>query len=339
MGDHDGLFKLGFGDPLHAAGELRSVLPFAILDAVALDQLERVPGSFVDDDLAQRHTDLLFRAPRRDTGEPLYLYFLMEHQSEPDRWMSLRVLGYVLRIWETLLRTDAPHHLPPIVPLVVHHGERGWTVPRSLHELVHGLDKLPALRPLVPDLHILVDELGATTSAELQARPLAPFQQLVLWFLRDVRRPDRFVAGLGAWDAVVRAMEGVDDSLYLSALQYLRAVAGRELFDAFRRHVIDLAPTQENLMITAAQFDFERGRERGVQEGLQTGMEKGIEKGREEGREEGLRLSLSTLLAQRFGPLDEAAQAWIARAMAPRLERALARLLTAPTIATILADE
>ena len=40
MGDHDGLFKLGFGDPLHAAGELRSVLPFAILDAVALDQLE-----------------------------------------------------------------------------------------------------------------------------------------------------------------------------------------------------------------------------------------------------------------------------------------------------------
>jgi len=92
-------------------------------------------------------------------------------------------------------------------------------------------------------------------------------------------------------------------------------------------------------MITAAQFDFERGRERGVQEGLQTGMEKGIEKGREEGREEGLRLSLSTLLAQRFGPLDEAAQAWIARAMAPRLERALARLLTAPTIATILADE
>ena len=28
-------------------------------------------------------------------------------------------------------------------------------------------------------------------------------------------------------------------------------------------------------MITAAQFDFERGRERGVQEGLQTGLEKG----------------------------------------------------------------
>jgi len=144
----------------------------------------------------------------------------------------------------------------------------------------------------------------------------------VLWFLRDVRRPDRFVASLDAWNAVVRAMEAVDDSLYLSALQYLRAVAGHELFDEFRRHVIDLAPTQENLMITAAQFDFERGRERGVQEGLQI-----------------LRTSLASLLVQRFGPLDDATQAWIARAMAPRLERALARLLTAPSIAAVLVDE
>ena len=84
-------------------------------------------------------------------------------------------------------------------------------------------------------------------------------------------------------------------------------------------------------MITAAQFDFERGRERGVQEGLQTGLEKGMEKG--------LRTSLATLLVQRFGPLDDATETWIARAMAPRLERALARLLTAPTVAAVLVDE
>ena len=96
-------------------------------------------------------------------------------------------------------------------------------------------------------------------------------------------------------------------------------------------------------MITAAQFDFERGRERGVQEGLQKGMEKGLEKGMEKGLEQGLenglRTSLSTLLVQRFGPLDDATQAWIAQAPAASLERALARLLTAPTVAAILIDE
>ena len=331
MGDHDGLFKLGFGDPVHAAGELRSVLPAAIVGAVALDQLERVPGSFVDEELAQRHTDLLFRAPRRDTGEPLYLYFLIEHQSEPDRWMPLRVLGYVQRIWETLLRDESPRHLPPVVPLIVHHGESGWSAPRSLHELVHGLDELPALRPFVPALDLLIDDLVAATDAELQVRPLAPFQRLVLWFLRDVRRPEHFVAGLRGWDAVVAALAEIDDVSLLIALRYLREVAGPAPFEEFRRRVIDLAPSQESLMITAAQFDFERGRERGVQEGLQAGLEKGLEKG--------LCASVATLLVQRFGPLDSATHALIAQTEAPRLERALARVLTAPTIAAVFADE
>ena len=340
MGDHDGLFKLGFGEPIHAAGELRSVLPPPIVEAVRLDELERVDGSFVDEALAQRHTDLLYRAPRRDSGEPLYLYFLIEHQSEPDRWMALRVLGYVLRIWETLLRDEPLRSLPPVVPLVVHHGEGGWSVPRTLHELVHGLDELPALRRFVPDLHLIVDELGAATDAELQARPLAPFQQLVLWFLRDVRQPERFVAGLRGWDDVLRAMDALDDSQqFMAALHYLREVAGPAPFEEFRRRVIDLAPNQESLMITAAQFDFERGRERGVQEGRQAGRQEGRQEGREEGREEGLRVSLATLLVQRFGPLDDATRARIDHASAPTIERALGRLLTAPTIAAVLTDE
>ena len=72
-------------------------------------------------------------------------------------------------------------------------------------------------------------------------------------------------------------------------------------------------------MITAAQFDFERGRERGVQEGL--------------------RASVATLLVQRFGPLDNATHALIAQTAAPRLERALARVLTAPPVAAVFADE
>lgn len=110
-------------------------------------------------------------------------------------------------------------------------------------------------------------------------------------------------------------MAEVDDVSLLIALRYLREVAGPAPFEEFRRRVIDLAPSQESLMITAAQFDFERG------------------------REQGLRASVSTLLVQRFGPLDDEAQAWIAQASAPRLSRALARVLTAPTVAAVLTDE
>jgi predicted transposase YdaD len=63
MGDHDTLFKRAFGVPEHAAGELRSVLPAAVVDRLDLDSLELLPTSFVDQEMVHRHADLLFRAP------------------------------------------------------------------------------------------------------------------------------------------------------------------------------------------------------------------------------------------------------------------------------------
>ena len=94
---HDGLFKGILGRPEHAASELRSILPAGLVGRLDFDRLERVEGSFVDRALRQQHTDVLFRA-RLDQGDAL-IYVLLEHQSTPDRWMALRMCGYLTRIW------------------------------------------------------------------------------------------------------------------------------------------------------------------------------------------------------------------------------------------------
>ena len=57
--EHDGLFKLAFSDPKHVAVELRAVLPPALLALLDLESLRLEPGSFVDDELTQSHSDLL----------------------------------------------------------------------------------------------------------------------------------------------------------------------------------------------------------------------------------------------------------------------------------------
>ena len=163
MGDHDGLFKRVFSVPAHAAAELRSVLPAAVVERLDLDALTLSTASFVDPELSASHVDLLFRAPRRDQpdAEPVYLYVLVEHQSQPDRWMPGRVLTYVQRIWDAALReAPARRALPPVVTIVVHHGEAGWGAPRRLHDLVEGLDQLPGLARFVPDVEMLVDDLA-----------------------------------------------------------------------------------------------------------------------------------------------------------------------------------
>ncbi len=59
---HDALFKAVFGDPEHAASALRAALPAALAGAIDWMTLARVAGSFVDGELREQHTDLLFTA-------------------------------------------------------------------------------------------------------------------------------------------------------------------------------------------------------------------------------------------------------------------------------------
>ena len=73
-------------------------------------------GSFVAPALADHHSDLLFRV-ETEIGDA-FLYLLFEHQSTNDPRMPLRMLVYMVRIWERHCKTDVGP-LPPILPLLI----------------------------------------------------------------------------------------------------------------------------------------------------------------------------------------------------------------------------
>jgi len=56
-----------------------------------------VPGSFVDENLAQHHSDLLFQLQLKN-GDPAFAYLLLEHKSSPDAATALQLLRYIVRI-------------------------------------------------------------------------------------------------------------------------------------------------------------------------------------------------------------------------------------------------
>ena len=74
-----------FGNPENAASELRLVLPAEASALIDWPSLKLCPGSFVDPQLVERHTDLLFTV--RYAGRDAQLYVLFEHQSTPDRFL------------------------------------------------------------------------------------------------------------------------------------------------------------------------------------------------------------------------------------------------------------
>ena len=123
---HDHLFKRVFGAPAEAASFLQARLPARLSRALRWPTLKRLPASFVAPDLRGTASDLLFEIRYAAPGAaqpPLWLYLLFEHQSTPDYWLRLRLLGYCCRIWEHDRREhkDAGY-LRPILPLVFYRG-------------------------------------------------------------------------------------------------------------------------------------------------------------------------------------------------------------------------
>jgi len=64
--------------------------------------LEKMPGSYVTDDLRQRADDVVWRV--KADGEWVYLYLLIEFQSSVDAWMAVRIMTYVGLLYQDLIR-------------------------------------------------------------------------------------------------------------------------------------------------------------------------------------------------------------------------------------------
>jgi hypothetical protein len=183
---HDALFRFVFGKPVHAASELRAVLPAALLNRLDLTSLRPVNGSFVDEELTNRHCDVLMRT--RLDGREAFVYVLIEHQSSPDRMMPLRMLRYLMRIWDRYLEENPKaKQLPMIVPLVVYQGSRRWTYPVELSEL---LDVDPETAGLaggfLPRFRFVLDDLTQLDRTALRARPITTPVRLTVRLLRIV---------------------------------------------------------------------------------------------------------------------------------------------------------
>jgi len=320
--DHDSLFYRTFSQPEHAASLLRTILPAAIAHAIDWSSLRLEPGSFVDDALKKRHTDLLFTAL---LGRKLVLlYVVLEHKSGADRWTALMLLRYVVRVYDRFL-ADNPKakSLPPILPIVVHHGARRWNAPRSVLDLVD-FGSLPpnvrrALSPLQPNLHFLLDDLAAQPESKLRRRHATKPARLTLLFLQFVRGakgrdPAEFV---GRW-------------LFLERPVWHDPAGRHLLFGLFSYLAAQLESPRERLEAAAAL----------IHEDARIMGKTIADQFREEGYERGAAQGLERLLRQvrkRFGDLSPTVEERIRSADSDTLDRLAERILTATTIDELLA--
>ena len=164
---HDAFFKEMLSRPEHAASLLQQILPARITARIHFDSLAPCAGSYVDEALKERHSDLLFSVTIE--GRPALIYILFEHQSTVDGLMSFRLLRYEVRIWERWLR-DNPNarKLPVILPVVLHHSVTGWSGSTAFEDLLD-VDEatLADVAPYIPNFQFLLEDISHETDEAL----------------------------------------------------------------------------------------------------------------------------------------------------------------------------
>jgi hypothetical protein len=226
---HDALFKAVFSHPEHARGALQSVLPAAMIEALDWSTLALQPGSFVDRELNPSHTDLLYAAAWRG-GADAPVYMLFEHQSSSDRSMPLRLLRYMVRIWEHWLKDhEGATVLPAIVPVVLYHGDERWSAPQGFDALLDVPETIrAALAEHLVRFAYVLDDLSEVPDDQLRTRDATA--ALVNLCFKHVRKGARFVEILSRSGDLMRRV--------------CRTHEGREAFRFVVSYILDVNDTK-----------------------------------------------------------------------------------------------
>jgi predicted transposase/invertase (TIGR01784 family) len=260
---HDALFKAAFSQVDLAAEELRCVLPAALVARMDFSTLSLEAGSFVDEELREQHTDLLYSVTL--AGQRALAYILFEHQSSGEQWMALRLLRYMLRIWDKCV-VDGGTRLPVIIPVVLHHGASGWRAATCFEGL---FDLPPEAAEFTPYFRFALDDLAVHSEASLRDRATSAFTRLVLSALQQIRGERQLDLVLRGWSGLIRELSAAPNGQRGLQLlfQYIFEVRGADELAAIETTASELGHESEENMETIAQFLRRQGRQEGRQEG------------------------------------------------------------------------
>lgn len=246
-------------------------LPETIIQHIDLTQVERLEDSFVDTELKEHRSDLLFRVKLKNKQEA-FVYILLEHKSSPDKWVAFQLLRYLVRIWEKFQRLGN-NKLPLVLPIVFYHGKRKWKVSKQFSALFD-LDKKQAeFAEFLPKFSYHLCDLNEFADEELRGKPslLSVIRLLKHIFQSDLK------------EKLAETFQPLTDNLtdqfvferlkvMMLYLLYTGKATEKEIAEAYQQAKGD--SKMENFIDHAIN--------QGLQQGLQQGMLQGLEKGRQE---------------------------------------------------------
>ena len=198
--------------------------------------------------------------------------------------MALRLLSYIVRIWERFAQEHpTPAKLPAVLPFVLAQGKRPWKTPPRLEPLIDLPEPFAELfRPWQPSLVYPLLELVRTPYEDLSGTPEGV---LTLRALKAEPVGELFTDVL--WDESL--LFTISDDAFERLMRYI--LNADSDIPQFQKRIqrLQVNSIQSKAMTIAEQL-HQRGREEGLKEG-RTIAEQLHQRGREEGLKEGMTIA------------------------------------------------
>src|ERR1044071_419196 len=97
---HDALFKKIMENSIVAREFLEYYLPIEFKELIDLSTIKLEKDSFVEEGLKRSISDLVYSIKTKDNEDKVFAYCLIEHQSNNDYWLALRLWKYILLLAE-----------------------------------------------------------------------------------------------------------------------------------------------------------------------------------------------------------------------------------------------
>ena len=129
---YDKAYKTLLRNPQAFCRFMRSLVGEELAQKVAPENIEMVDKSYITQEGRKYESGLIYKVSIEPDYEA-YFYILMEFQSNPEKWMALRILNYIVQFYQSLEKKDK---LPAVFPVVLYNGNREWDAKTEIAQCI-----------------------------------------------------------------------------------------------------------------------------------------------------------------------------------------------------------
>lgn len=269
---HDKLFRETWSNLENVRGFLHHYLPADVSRIMDFESLEITKDSFVEKELSEYFSDMLYKVKLSDT--PGYVYVLFEHKSYYEKYVHLQLLEYMVKIWRLCLKQNKKAPLPVVIPLLLCHGRRFWPKENTrFSSMLSG--PVEQLADYIPDFSCAFYDLTRFSDHEIKGTVMARVVMLLFKYVFD---PDLMEKLPGIISLMRELMERDTGLQYLeTVLRYLFSTVDGVSTEKIKEIVGQaLSDREENFIMTLAEKLRMEGKIEGKKEGKKEGLMKGL---------------------------------------------------------------